>query len=129
MEPTDHDPDEGSATDLTRGVGSEPGDQKSQPGPAFRAVSLATWAFGCLLIFFVADECWMAFLEARSPAVPSPAFGLTVGLQRHAEWWQGPMFYVRPFDAAVHYVLLTVAKTALVVASWLMFRREVLGRS
>jgi len=83
----------------------------------------------CMLVFYLADQCWLASLEAHSPVVPSPASGLTVGLQMHGKHWWGPVFYVRPFEATIHYGLTSVWLTAFVAALCNVFRRLLLRRS
>jgi hypothetical protein len=82
-----------------------------------------------MLVFYLADQCWLASLEAHSPVVPSPASGLTVGLQMHGKHWWGPVFYVRPFEATIHYGLTSVWLTAFVAALCNVFRRLLLRRS
>jgi hypothetical protein len=78
---------------------------------------------------FLADKCWMSHLQTRSPRAPSIPEGLTVGLQMHSEGWKGPVFYVQPFDAAIHYCLALSCTAAFVMGFCFWLRHHLLNGS
>jgi hypothetical protein len=97
-------------------------------------IALASRCMWWLIGSFVVDQCWLSNLQARSPTVPSISEGLTVALRMHTGRsivgsMVGPVFYVSPFDAAIHYCLGWSFVAAFVTAIYIVLRHHLPGRS